>query len=167
MTQVTVADIKDFDKFYSLLEETLQDGSFIYPRESKNYLLSVGLSGKYNLKKEIISGERQLYVASDNNEIVAYLLTKKPYAGVAFGHWLGVDKNFRHKGIGTRLLQLWEKDVIKTSAHALHLWTTENDFGFYKKNNFMLVGKFEKAWFGIDHFLFYKIIGRPNPKKYR
>ena len=64
------------------------------------------------------------------------------------------------------MLKVWEQDALKQDVHAIHLWTTENDIGFYKKRGFILGGKFEKAWFGLDHYLFYKIIGNPNPKKY-
>ena len=166
MTKVIKAKAKDFEGFYKLLKKTLQDGSFLYPKESISYLINIGLPKKAQLKKDILKGERPLYIVYKKDKIVGYLLTKKEYAGVAFGHWLGVDSKFRHKGIGSELLINWEKDAIKMGAHVLQLWTTENDLGFYKKNRFILGGKFEKAWFGLNHYLFYKIIGKPNPKKY-
>lgn len=166
MIKVIKAKAKDFEKFYRLFKKTLQDGSFLYRKENTTYILNIGLSEKAQLKKDILKGERPLYIAYKKDKIVGYLLTKKEYAGVAFGHWLGVDSQFRHKGIGSELLISWEKDAKKMGVHVLQVWTTENDLGFYKKNRFVLGGKFEKAWFGLDHYLFYKIIGKPNPKKY-
>lgn len=166
MIRVIKAKAKDFEGFYRLFKKTLQDSSFLYPKESASYLINVGLVKKAQLKKDILKGERPLYCVYKKGKIVGYLLTKKEFAGVAFGHWLGVDSKFRHKGIGSELLKSWEKDVAEMGVHALQLWTTENDLGFYEKNKFTLGGKFEKAWFGLNHYLFYKIIGKPNPKKY-
>ena len=61
---------------------------FLYPKESASYLINVGLPKNLQLKREILEGERPLYLV------------------------------------------------------------------------------YEKAWFGVDHYLFYKIIGKSNPKKY-
>lgn len=166
MIRIIKAKAKDFEGFYRLFKKTLQDSSFLYPKESTYYLMNVGLPKKAQLRIEVLEGDRPLYLAYKEDRIVGYLLTKKEYAGVAFGHWLGVDSKFRHKGIGSELLKSWEKDATNMGAHILQLWTTENELGFYEKNKFTLGGKFEKAWFGLNHLLIYKMIGKPNPKKY-
>lgn len=166
MVKIVKAKAGDFEGFYKLWQKTLRDGSFLYPKRSAPYLLKVSLPKKAQLKKEILSGKKLLYVARNNEKIIGYLLTNEDFAGVVFGNWLGVDSQFRHKGIGSKLLQIWEKEAVKSGVHALQLWTTENDLGFYQKNDFILGGKFKKAWFGLDHFFFYKIVGQPKPQKY-
>jgi len=166
MTKIIKAKRKDFEEFYKFFEKTLKEKYFLYPKESAFYIVNVGLPKKLQLKKEILKGERPLYVVYEKNRLIGYLLTEKDYAGVSFGYWLAVDKDFCNRGIASDLLKTWERDVVREGVHSLRVWTTENDIGFYKKKGFVLGGKFEKAWFGIDHYLFYKIIGKPKPKKY-
>lgn len=166
MIKIRKAGEKDLPKFYSLIKKTLRDGSFLYSPENVSYVIKIWVPVKAKLKKAILTGASQLYLAFDNDNVIGYLLVDDDKAGVEFGHWLGIDKKFRQKGTGSQLLKRWEKDSTSKGIHALHLWTMENDLEFYKRNGFTLVGKFKNAWFGIDHFLFYKNIGKPNPKKY-
>lgn len=166
MIKIVKARTKDFPKFYILIKKTIRDGSFLYPAESAFYVINIWIPKEQQLKKDISKGDKQLYLAFDKSDVVGYLLVNREKGGVGFGHWLGIDAKYRLKGIGSNLLKRWEKDCVKAGIHAIHLWTTENDLEFYKKNGFVLVGKFEKAWLGIDHFLFYKVIGTPNPKRY-
>lgn len=156
----------DFNKFYTFFEKSLKEEYFLYPKENASYLIHASFPKKAQLKKDILSGKKSLYLFYEKSRLIGYLLTEKDFAGVAFGQWLAVHKNFRNKGIATSLLETWQKDELSQGVHALQLWTTENDIGFYKKKGFILGGKFEKAWLGLDHYLFYKIIGKPNPKKY-
>lgn len=165
MVKIVKVGEKDFPKFYGLIEKTLRDGSFLYPAKSASYVMGVWVPTPQQLKKNVAAGDK-LYLAFENNNVIGYLLANREKAGVGFCHWLGIDKKFRHKGIGSKLLKRWEEDSIREGLHAIHLWTMENDLEFYKKNNFVLAGKFKNAWFGIDHFLLYKNIGKPNPKKY-
>ena len=166
MVNVIKAKAKDLDKFLEFFERTLKEKYFLYLAENAPYIINAGLPKKPQFKKEILNGERPLYLIHKKTRIIGYLLTKENYAGIAFGHWLAVDKDFQNKGYATELLKVWEQDSFEHGAHAIQLWTTENDAGFYKKNGFVSGGKFEKAWFGLDHYLFYKIIGKPSPKKY-
>lgn len=166
MTKIIKSRAKDLNRFFKLFEKSLKEEYFLYPKENASYLIHASFPKKAQLKKDILNGKKSLYLFYKKARLVGYLLTEENFAGVAFGHWLAVDKNFRNKGVATSLLATWEKDALSQDAHALQLWTTENDIGFYKKKGYILGGKFEKAWLGIDHYLFYKIIGKPNPKKY-
>ena len=166
MANVIKAGAKDLTKFLEFFEKTLKEKYFLYLVENASYIINVGLPKKAQFKKEVLSGKRSLYLIYEETRVISYLLTIKDFAGVTFGHWLAVDKEYQNKGFATKLLKVWEEDSLRNGAHAIHLWTTENDVGFYKKKRFILGGKFEKAWLGLDHYLLYKIIGKPNPKKY-
>ena len=166
MTKVIRVGAKDINKFFKFFEKTLKEKYFLYPKENANYLMNVGLPKKTKFRKDILSGQRPLYLIFEKKKLAGYLLTTKDFAGVTLGHWLAVDKEYQNKGLATKLLKVWEEDSLRNGAHAIHLWTTENDVGFYKKKGFILGGKFEKAWLGLDHYFFYKIIGKPNTKKY-
>ncbi len=83
-----------------------------------------------------------------------------------FGNWLAVDRDYQNKGIASRLLKLWEKYALGVGVHAIWLWTTENNQQFYQNRGFSLAGKFPKAWFGFDHYLFYRLLRHPEEKNY-
>lgn len=75
-----------------------------------------------------------------------------------------LDSTFQKHGIASELLSLWEKDAFGEGAHILQLWTTKNDIPFYLNRGFKKGGSFPQSWFGVDHFLFYKILRKPNEK---
>lgn len=161
--KVAKAKISDFEKFYELLTKTLMGNYFLYSKNSSAFTLNEDLPRK-DLKKLIRDGKRILYLAYSKNNVVAYLLTFKTHAGVAFAQWLAVDKDFQKHGIASKLLSLWEREALTNGAHLLQLWTTKNDIPFYLNRKFKKGGSFPQSWFGIDHYLFYKILRKPNEK---
>lgn len=160
---VAKANLTDFNRFYKLLTKTLNGSYFLYSNNSSAFTLDEDLP-KEDLKKYIKEGKRILYLAYAKNKVVGYLLTFKTRAGVAFAQWLAVDKDFQKHGIASKLLSLWEKEALINGAHLLQLWTTKNDIPFYLNRNFKKGGSFPQSWFGVDHYLFYKILRKPNEK---
>lgn len=156
MVNIVKAKAEDFEAFFALLEENLQNGSYLYPPDKSSYIINEGLPTKDRLKEDILKGDRPLYIAYEDNKTVGYLLTEKTFAGVAFGHWLGIDRKHRNKGIGSKILEFWEGEVRKEGAHAVFLYTTENNVEFYKNRGYTLGGTFPNSWFHFTHFLFYK-----------
>lgn len=156
MVKIRKANAKDFEEFHSLLKENLENNSYKYPAEKSSYILNVLLEGKEKLEENISKGKFPLYVADEDGEVTGYFLTEKPFAGVAFGYWLGVARQHRGKGVGSQLLDTWEADIVKDGTHAVFLYTTENNVTFYKKRGYALGGTFPKSWFSLDHLLFYK-----------
>ena len=165
MTKIEIkkTTVSGFDDFYALFKKSLLDGYFLYSPNSSSFIVDVD-EPKKELFNGISKGESRLFLAYIDSKAVGYLLTRKQYGGVAFGHWLAVDKAFRDKGVASSLLSHWESDALKQGAHMLNLYTTENDIYFYKKNGFSLAGSMPDAWFGVDHFLFYKTLRKSDEK---
>lgn len=161
--KVVRASVADFDQFYDLLTKTLKGNYFLYSKNSADFTLDEDLPGE-DLKKYLREGKRLLYLAYSKNKIVGYLLTFKARAGVAFAQWLAVDALFQNHGIASQLLSFWEKEAFKDGAHSLQLWTTKNDIPFYLNRGFKKGGSFPQGWFGVDHYLFYKILRKPDEK---
>ncbi len=157
------ANISDFDAFYDLLSKTLRQGYFLYSPISVEFTLEEDLP-KNDLKKYVKEGKRILFLASVDNKTVGYLLTFKARAGVAFAQWLAVQKHYQKRGVGSSLLDMWQKEALKDGAQILHLWTTKNDLDFYKNNGFTVGGEFPDSWFGVDHYLIYKALRKSDEK---
>ena len=161
--KVVKGTLKQFEDFYKLWKKTLEEGLFLYSKNSVRFTVKEELPKEF-LKTEIGKGNKYLFLVYQNNKPVGYLLTNKTKGGIAFGHWLGVDAKFQKLGAASSLLSFWEEDALKEGAHKLQLWTTKNNVSFYKNRGFIKGGDFPDSWFGIDHFLFYKTLRKSDEK---
>lgn len=161
--KVVKGKLDQFEDFYNLWRKTLEDGLFLYSKNSVRFTLEAELP-KSVLFDEISKGGKYFFLAYQNNKPAGYLLTNKTKGGVAFGHWLGVDSKYQKHGIASALLAFWEKDALGEGTHILQLWTTKNNVSFYKRRGFTLGGNFPDSWFGLDHFLFYKTLRKSDEK---
>jgi|SRR3990167_6750821 len=159
---VRKAKDSDFENFYKLFRKTLDKGYFLYsPTSVATFEFDLP---KETIRKDMKSGKRILFLGFENGELAGYLLTNKMNGGVSFGHWLAVDKKFQNHGVATNILNFWEKNALMQGAHTLELFTTKNDVEFYVNRSFHLIGQFPDAWYGVDHFHFYKAL-RPSDEK--
>lgn len=166
-SQITIrrGEEQDIPAFLAFFRKSLP---ILFKHYSQN-ILSFTLDVDYGpswLTDRLKKGGKRTYLALSGDEIVGYILSSKPIAGVSFADWLGVDVKFQRKGTASRLLSLWEKEALTEGVHALHLWTTENNVEFYKKRGFACGGTFPKAWHGEDCYLIYKSIAEPDEKNF-
>nr|AIA16355.1 Acetyltransferase (GNAT) family [uncultured bacterium] len=155
----------DFDQFYASFENSLASNFKHYSKKIISYLLKNDYPASW-LKERVNIGKKVYFLATFEDQIIGYFLVSKPFAGVSLGDWLSVDKKFQKQGIATQLIQQWEDYAKNEGAHALQLWTTEENVDFYKKRGFLLAGKFPESWYGIDRYLFYKNIQKPLQQNY-
>lgn len=160
--QGTEADIPAFLAFFRTSIPIL------FPQYSPNsvtYEVDVDYSPEF-LTRKLKSGGKKVYLALDGDKIVGYIMVMDSIAGVAFADWLAVDKKYQKRGVASALLALWEKEALLEGAHALHLWTTENNLTFYKNRGFTNGGLFPKAWHGEDCYLIYRALREPEEKNF-
>lgn len=153
-----------FEDFYALYRKTLDQEYFLYsPKSVKTFEIDVP---KKDYLKNIKTGKKILFLGYVNGKLAGYLLTNKLNGGVSFAHWLAVDRAFQKHGVATKLLAFWEKDALRQGAHALELSTTKNDVEFYVNRGFILNGEFPDAWYGVDHFHFYKKLRKSDEARF-
>ncbi len=158
----TNEDVPAFLLFFRVSIPTL------FPHYSPN---SIGFTvdvdyGPEWLTKELKKGNKEIFIAFDDKKIIGYILAAKSIAGVSFADWLAVERQYQKKGIASRLLSIWENEALQEGAHALQLWTTENNLEFYKKRGFECGGLFPKAWHGENCYLIYRILREPEEKNF-
>jgi ribosomal protein S18 acetylase RimI-like enzyme len=160
--QATETDIPVFLTFFKTSIPVL------FPQYSPNsvaYEVDVDYSPEF-LTRKLKSGDKKAYLAFDNDRVVGYIMVMDSIAGVAFADWLAVDKQYQKQGVASKLLSLWEQDALAQGAHALQLWTTENNLTFYKNRGFVNGGLFPKAWHGEDCYLIYRALREPEEKNF-
>lgn len=154
----------DIDKFFKVFCNVIGEGFPEYSPQLIEFILKKDFSKKYFLSK-LKEKEINILTASQGSEIVGFLVEEKIYGGVGYCNWLGVIKQKRGKGIGRSLLQKWEKEIKNKGGHKLMLITqAEKDRGFYKKCGFDEEGYEKKSWFGLDSWIFGKVISEFKPR---
>ena len=164
LVKIKKATVSDFEDFYKLFKKTLNNGYFLYsPKSVETFETDLP---KKTIKKDLGDAKKILFLGYAGAKLAGYLLTNKMNGGVSFAHWLAVDKKFQKRGVASKLLKYWEEDALKQGCHSLNLFTTKNDVEFYVNRGFTLVGEFPNAWYGVDHFMFYKNLRPPDEDRF-
>lgn len=154
---------EEINQFYVVFSSVLKEGFPEYSKELIDFFLKKDFSKKVFIKDFC----RQLMVllALEKQKIVGFLVLDKLYGGVSYCNWLGVVKECRGRGIGWELMKEWEKEILLIGGHKLLLLTqAEKNRVFYLKCGFNQEGFEEKSWFGLDSWIFGKVIAAPEPK---
>lgn len=156
----------EYKDFYEVFIKSLKKQFPEYSKNSMIYLTEVDWSWE-SINNQLKIGKKIAILAKEEKAgIVGYVLFNKNYGGISLINWIAVEEKYQQHGIATKLLEIWEKDALKKGAHGLQVWTIEKNRGFYKNRGFVESGILPSFWFGIDHYLFYKIIGEPIEENY-
>jgi ribosomal protein S18 acetylase RimI-like enzyme len=157
---------KQLPEFHQVFTRILQEDFPEYSKQLKHFFINVDFSQEF-LKKKMPQWHYNVLLATDEGEAVGFLVMEKVYGGVSYCSWLGVLKEYRGKGIGSLLIEAWGKMVLAQNGHKLLLITqSEKNRPFYKKRGFDEEGFEKKSWFGLNAWLFGKVIGKPNPRSF-
>ncbi len=107
---------------------------------------------------------KTVLVAKIENQIVGFAVIDESYGGVSFCRWLGVKKEHQKKGIGRQLINKWLDLAGNQGCHKVEVAAQPEAKGFYQKVGLNLEGKRELSYFGIDQYIYGKVIGSPNDK---
>ena len=151
-------DVKQFHRVFSVLLQTEFPG---YVPEITTYLLEK-MYTPAAFSYWIRNHEKQVVIASSHDTIAGFAVLDYPYGGVSFCRWLGVIKSAQKQGIGTALITLWQKMAIEQHAHKMEVAGQPTAKGFYEKAGLALEGYRRSSYFGIDQYLFGKILGTPD-----
>lgn len=151
----------DLDAFWRVFSLVLQEG---FPGYSQAVIESF-LNKFYNkacFNYWLSTNWKIVYVAKADNKIVGFNVVDKPYGGVCFCRWLGVLKEFRNKGVGKKLIEVWLDYAKNYGCHKVEIAAQPEAKEFYQKCNLNLEGKRELSYFGIDQYIFGKVINPPS-----
>ncbi len=163
--------LKDLDDFWEVFSQTIRTDFPGYSPKVIDYFLTQMYS-KYNFQQWLMTGWKIVLVvraAKPKAEqvhfgagIVGFAVLDRPYGGVCFCRWLGVLKDYRNKGIGRKLIEEAINYTQNYGGHKIELASQPEAKGFYHKAGLELEGKRKLSYFGIDQYIFGKVIGRPK-----
>jgi ribosomal protein S18 acetylase RimI-like enzyme len=95
-------------------------------------------------------------------EIVGFAIIDAPYGGVSFCRWLGIKKEFQRKGIGKQIIEKWKELALTSGCHKMEVASQPTAKEFYAKMGLELEGMRKLSYFGINQYIFGKVIGIPT-----
>jgi ribosomal-protein-alanine N-acetyltransferase len=142
--KIETATAKLLDKLYRIEAECFDEEAF--SRQQIAYLLS-----DYNTVA---------LVAKAVGNIAGFIIAQIEVAEIEYGHiiTLNVQPNFRHKGVGTKLLLEIENEFLIRGINQCHLEVREDNnaaIKLYHKLGYHTIGKLEK-YYGKKHGLYLK-----------
>lgn len=100
-------------------------------------------------------------LAEEDNEITGLATGRVREDGVGMLGFLGVKKNSRKGGIGSRLLNTFLEEAKKRSAHKVWLFTSPNlhsAIRLYVKTGFVPEGYMRRHSHGLDMIIYSKFL---------
>lgn len=137
-----------------------------FPEYSANvikYLLEK-MYNQVNFNYWLANNLKIVLIAKTNNNIVGFAVIDEPYGGVSFCRWLGIKKEDQKQGIGKILIKKWLELAKTQGCHKVEIASQPEAKGFYEKIGLKLEGIRKLSYFGIDQFIYGKVIGEPDDK---
>lgn len=158
---VTILTQKEVDDFYDVFQDVLKTEFPGYtPRVVKHLLDKIYT--RYAYAYWIRNASKRVMIAKKDDEIVGFADVDNPYGGVSLLRWLGVEKKYQRAGIGSSLVKAWE-DLARTQhAHKMEVAAQPEAKEFYAKMGLKLEGMREKSFFGINQYIFGKVLSEPS-----
>jgi len=151
----------DLDEFWQVFSQTISNDFPGYSKPVVEYFLTQVYT-KNNFQQWLLTGWKIILLAKQETKIVGFAVLDKAYGGVCFCRWLGVLPEYRKRGIGKELMKEWERLGRECGCHKLEVAGQPTAKEFYQKAGLELEGKRKLSYFGIDQFIFGKVIGEPK-----
>lgn len=151
----------DVEIFWNLFAEILLTQFPGYSEKTLTFMLEKMYTRNsfiYWLQKSI----KTVLLAYANDTPVGFMVIDEPYGGVSFCRWLGIKKRYQRKGIGTVLIQQWLDLAHELGCHKVEVAAQPTARDFYQKIGLIEEGFRKCSYFGIDQYVFGKVIGEPD-----
>ncbi len=144
--------------FWQTFKEVLETDFPGYTKKVIEYFLHYLYSEK-SFAYYLQSGQKTILIARENKKIIGFAVIDAPYGGVSLCRWLGVKKDYQRKDVGRALVKDWLTKATKEGCHKAEVAGQPEAKEFYSKVGLNLEGKREKSYFGIDQYIFGKVLG--------
>lgn len=162
---ITIENLQESEikSFCTVFKQVLEESFPGYAAEVKKYFTeSIYTPAMYQFW--IKQKSKYVVVAKYNTAIIGFAVIDSPYGGVSLCRWLGILKQYQNKGIGKKLIKAWGDIAKSDSCHKMEVAAQPQAKGFYEKMGLVQEGFRSNSYFGIDQYLYGKIIGSPDTK---
>ncbi len=150
---------QDLDSFYDCFSALMLEGYGQFPENLSKFFLEHDYT-KVNFALWVERNFRKfLIIKDDSGKVIGFLVGDHTYGGVGFISWFGLLPEWRGKGLGSKLLSIYETYIIGKGAHLLELYTHNKAKDFYTKHGFVEIGRREIGLFGQLNIIMDKKLG--------
>lgn len=161
MQTITYLESKDLDQFYEVFVNVLHTQLSGYSSKVLNYL-TTQIYPRHAFALWLTDGSRIIITTKENKTTVGFAVLDRPYGGVSHCRWLGVAPEHQRKGIGTKIVIEWIRYAKSVGCHKIELAGHPQARGFYEAIGLESEGKKQTSYFGVDLYMFGKVIGEPD-----
>lgn len=158
---ISQLSIPDLPLFHPVFSKVIAEEFPGYSKKVIEYLV-LNMYSIPNYHYWIENKLKTVFIAKDKETIAGFAVVDKPYGGVSFLRWLGILKHYQNKGYGSELVAHWLQTAADQGCHKAEVTAQPEAKGFYEKMGLKLEGLRNKTYFGIDQYLFGKVLGNPN-----
>lgn len=149
----------ELEAFYDCFSELMQEGYGQFPKELSEYFLKKDYALE-NFNSWLDRNIRKILIAQDENgKVQGFLVGDHSYGGVGFISWFGIRKEFRGKGLGRKMYEVYESYLLGKNAHLIELYTYDGAKGFYEKLGFSEIGRRSPGFYGQLNIIMNKRLG--------
>jgi ribosomal protein S18 acetylase RimI-like enzyme len=144
--------------FWQLFKEVLQSEFPGYSPKTIQYFLEkiyTEPTFRYYVRENL----KTILVTTEGADITGFAVIDEPYGGVSLCRWLGIKKEHQKKGHGRALIDEWLKLAKLQNCHKVEVAAQPQAKVFYEKMGLDFEGKRARSYFGIDQYIFGKVIG--------
>jgi len=156
---IRILQKNELDDFFSAFSRILTAEFTQYRKNTVRYLLDK-IYSRDNYKYWLENDLKTMLTTREDNTIIGFAVIDEPYGGVSLCRWLGVAKSHQYKGIGTALIKRWLELAVSQECHKAELAAVTSAKRFYEKAGLELEGLRKLSYFGIDQYIFGKVIGK-------
>ena len=151
---LTTAEIPPF---FILFKEILSTEFPGYSPDTIQLFLTK-LYTEYNFSYYLEKNMKTIFIVKNNTEMIGFAVIDEPYGGVSLLRWLGIQKVHQRKGIGKNLIEKWLYLATTQNCHKAEVAAQPEAKEFYAKAGLILEGHRIKSYFGIDQYIFGKVL---------
>lgn len=149
--------LSEVKAFWVVFRQILESDFPGYSKETTQLFLEKYYS-EANYRYFLEHSLKTILVAKFESQIIGFAVVDEPYGGVSLLRWLGIKKEFQKKGIGKRVIQSWLKLAVSQHCHKAEVASQPEARDFYRKTGLILEGHRVKSYFGIDQYIFGKVL---------
>lgn len=161
--KISILNKNDIGSFYPIFAQTMQTVFTCYDKKIIDFFLDKVYTPA-NLIYWLNNNLKIIFVAKKSLHLIGFAMIDQPYGGVSFCRWLAVSSQYQRQGVGSKLISTWEKFAKTQGCHKIELASQPLAKKFYEKVGLTLEGERKLSYFGINQFVFGKVIGKPMEK---
>ncbi len=159
--EISILKKEDVGGFYPIFVQAIKTTFPCYSQQMTEFFINK-IYTPANFIYWLNNNLKTIIIAKEKDELTGFIIIDQPYGGVSFCRWLAVLPKYQKKGLGRKLIDAWIVFAKSQGCHKVELASQPLAKNFYEKAGLIREGERKLSYFGVNQFVFGKIIGKVN-----